>query len=184
MTEHNFIPYLTRLQYKNLNKINKETNMYNIQNMIWDAKIYADNTKFIQDIFIAKTYKIQRLTLTNYKHYFILEQKPDEYKPLLFWVNTLNISNPEPQNIQKIMTYRMVPNDIHLVSLNNERYITIHVGNMLFDYAKIKSLPMNKRTEEELFLDFEKYLNGDASQLEFKYSIFNKTCIIYRVIRI
>lgn len=98
--------------------------------------------------------------------------------------NTLNISNPEPQNIEKIMTYRMVPNDIHLVSLNNERYITIHVGNMLFDYAKIKSLPMNKRTEEELYLDFEKYLNGDASQLEFKYSIFNKTCIIYRVIRI
>lgn len=180
MLEQNFLAYLTRPQYNNLSKINDLTNMYNLNDMIWN-KIYDDNYKFVKDIFTTKNYKIQRITLLNYNHYFILEQKADEHKPLLFWVNTLGRNFPEPNNIEKIITYNMDPNDLQVVSLNNKKYICIHVGNMLFDYAKFTNKSMSKKTEEEFYDDFKNYLNGDDDRLKFKYSIFNDTIIIYRV---
>jgi hypothetical protein len=177
-----YLAYLTRPQYLNLKEIHFDTRMYNLDRMIWDKEIYEKNEVYLEDIYLGEGFKIQRLILANFKHYFVLENRVDEYLPLVFWVNTLGISEEEPQQLIDLIACFKYSNPIRSIRTENgEIRKAIHIGNMFNGYVKQKGIPINQRSsEDELYKDVEKYIHGEDTEFEFKYSIFEDFLIIYR----
>lgn len=181
MNQKPFYPYLTRLNYLKLKEINEKYNIYNIDRMIWDGQIYMDNLNYIKTIFKKDDYEIQNLSLPNFDHYFILQNKAEEMKPLLFWVNVL-MNHDIPNDLKYIFTYKTNPNEFHLITLNNKRYSLVHVGNMVVEYSKLKGyIKLNRNVMESFYKDFTDFINGKLTKFKFSYSIIENTCIVYRV---
>ncbi|RDV35893.1 hypothetical protein [Lysinibacillus capsici] len=181
MNQKPYYAYLTRLNFLKLKEISEEYNIYDINRMIWDGQIYFDNLNYIHTILKKNDYEIQKLSLPNFDHYFILQNKADETKPILFWVNVLD-NLDIPNDLKYIFTYKTNPNEFQLITLNNIRYSLVHVGNMIVEYSKLKGFnKLNRNVMELFYKDFNAFVTGNLTTFKFSYSIIENTCIVYRV---
>lgn len=181
MNQKPYYPYLTRLNFLKLKEINQKYNIYDINQMNWDGQIYFDNLNYIETVLKKNDYEIQKISLPNFDHYFILQNKANEMKPLLFWANVLD-NNDIPNDLKYIFTYKTNPNEFHLITINNKRYTLVHVGNMIVKYSKLKGYnSMNRNVMEVFYKDFNDFINGKRTKFIFSYSIIENTCIVYRV---
>lgn len=180
MSEKPIIPYVTRSNYVKLQEIKLKYQMYELNNMVWDGMIYFDNLNYIKTVLKEDDFQIQKLSLPSFDHYFVIHNNADEHKPLLFWANTLE-TDDSPEDLRYIFTYKTDPNEFQIITVNRKRYSTIHVGNMINEYAKLKGFQLTRDIMKVFYKDFLDFVEGKKTEFKFSYSLIEQNCIIYRV---